>query len=82
MFRMLKMIRMIQELSPPADTDADFIPDPKALTDTSSQNRTRIPTLAVACDRYLIRGYAGALILERTITADGHVKNVFTEKLF
>lgn len=51
---MFLVIRVIQELFSPVN--ADFIPDP------SSQNRTRIPTLAVSCDRYLITDYAGACI--------------------
>ena len=43
----------------------------RALTDTSSQNRTRLPTLAAACDRYLISDYAGAAIATATLTDYG-----------
>lgn len=47
---------------PPVNTDADFVPNPKSLTDTSSQNRRRLLTMAAACDQYLISDYTGAAI--------------------
>ncbi|QQP57414.1 Hypothetical protein FKW44_002391, partial [Caligus rogercresseyi] len=47
---------------PSHSSDINFIPPPEALTKIVSQNRTRLPTLAATCDRYLVSNYAGAAI--------------------
>ncbi|QQP38148.1 Uncharacterized protein FKW44_018646 [Caligus rogercresseyi] len=47
---------------PSHSSDIKFIPPPEALTKIVSQNRTRLPTLAATCDRYLVSNYAGVAI--------------------
>lgn len=41
----------------PINTDTDFVPDLKSVTDTKSRNTTRNPTLAADCERFLINVY-------------------------
>lgn len=50
---------------------ADFLPDPNDLTDSSSPNRTRLPTQAAACDHYLIRDYVGVFFATIALTHYG-----------
>lgn len=66
---------------PPVKTDADLHPDSKFLTDASSQNRTRLSTLAAVCDRYLISDYARAAITTVGLTYYGVIRNADRSKV-
>ena len=42
--------------------DEDYVPTMAIMVENSSQNRTRLPKTAEACDRYLVSDRAGAAI--------------------
>lgn len=66
---------------PPDNADADFLPDLKALTTTSSQNNTNSPTLTAACYQYLINDYVGASNVTGALTRYGIITEEDTNRV-